>query len=955
MRTIRKLLILSCLLLVAALSPLFASGNKEVPQVQVQSSGTQYFNPLLNAGNNHATLSFSVTLAVKSNKGYVPDYSLVIEDQSGTVVRDVTETEKSDVGWLGALFMGYKKFTLTRSVTWDGKDKSGKVVPDGEYRASLIVQDSSGHKIDTPVGKFVVLTKPPVLTVSAPNGVLFNPSVKGRFAALMIRQTDGTVEPLWTGVFQNAEGQTVKRYTWTNSAPQSFAWDGKEDSGQLAPDGTYTYHVSSTDQAGNRSEDYTISGIILSTQKAAVTVTVDNPYFSPKGPKSAATIRLATSSSQPVVSWELAITNGAGTTVRDFSGEGPFPSSVTFDGKDTAGSLLPAGTYTASFVSLFRNGATGVASVATVLATAPPQVGISLSNALFAPSPDSAKPTTTATLSESSPGQVPVASWEVAVYDERGSIARRVDGSGNPPAQLVYDGKSDSGAVIPNGKYFAKYTVVAADGLSGSADAAFAVDSTPPEVSVSVSTRLFTPTSKDSNNTEVISFTSNKPVTWTGRLVDGAGQTLLSTNRPLSIPKIVLDKSDAQVMAAPDGVYSLNLTFTDEAGNRVSPKPIAVTLLTRPVAIAIEVPGGFSPKGVDGNDALLAKIAPNVPIPPQKWDIAIVDASGTTVADYPGTGALPAQFKWDGQIGKQGGPSSTAPNGTYTLRVTATYTLGFDSQAVSSPFVVDQTTPQLAVSVQPGPFIETGEGLSGSADVTISASNASGRIAHWTGKLLDPSGAVVKQLSGEGNPSQAGSWKGVLPLGGSAPTSISRLPYTLQIAVTDPYYNEATATVKIPVPVVGKLRADGKVQMLVPNVLFGPYRYGLASRSAEQGRENMAILHQVMGVLRDFPQYNLEVDGYSMEVYKPTDRYYNYEENIIVPLSKNRAEIVRSTLVKLGLPADRIFARFWGGMHPLVDPLDPGARQVNRRVEFILLPPGTQPATEPAELLARIH
>ena len=953
MHTMRKSLILVGLLLVGLLSPLFAAGNKEVPQVQLQTSGPQYFNPLSSGPNNHATLNFTVTLAVKSNKGYIPQYTLAIEDQSGKVVKDVTESEKSDVGWLGALFMGYKQFTLTRSVTWDGKDSSGQVVPDGDYKASLIVQDSSGHKQETKVGNFVVLTKPPVVSVSAPNGLIFNPTVTGKFSALQVEQTDGTTEPLWTGVFDDSAGQTVRTYTWKDSAPQSFAWDGKDDSGAAVPDGTYTYHVSSTDPAGNKSQDYTLSDIVLSTEKAPVSVSVNNPYFSPNGAKSTTTISLSTTASQPVVSWDLSVSNAGGATVRDYNGEGPFPTTITFDGKDASGTVLPNGAYAINFVSLFHNGATGVGSASAVLNTTPPQVGISLSNTLFAPTAESVKPTTTATLSETISQDVPVASWDVAVYDSTGTIVREVKAEGTPPAQLVYDGESDSGSVIPNGKYSAKYTVTTVDGLSAAASAQFAVDTTPPKVAVSVSAPLFTPTSSDSSNTEVISFTSNKPVTWTGSISDSQGQTLLSTTKAMTVDRVTLDKSNSQVMAAPDGVYNLSLTFTDDAGNLVKPTPVAITLLTRPVSIAIQVPGGFSPKGVDGNDTLVATITPDVPIPASKWDIAVVDSTGKTVADYPGTGALPAQFRWNGVVGQQGGQNVTAPDGTYTLRLTASYTLGLNSQAASNPFVLDQTPPQLSVSVKPGPFIETSEGLHGDADVTIRATDPTARIAHWRGELIDPSGATVKTLTGDGDPSQSGQWQGVVP--GPAPTSIARVGYTLKLAVTDPYYNQATATVRVPVDVIGKLRADGKIQLLVPNVLFGPYRYGLASRSAEQGRENNSILRQVAGVMKDFPQYTLETDGYSMEIYKPTDRAYNSQENIIVPLSKNRADIVRNALVNLGVNPGRVVARFWGGMNPLVDPLNEAIRWQNRRVEFILLPPGAQAAAEPAELLARIH
>jgi len=134
------------------------------------------------------------------------------------------------------------------------------------------------------------------------------------------------------------------------------------------------------------------------------------------------------------------------------------------------------------------------------------------------------------------------------------------------------------------------------------------------------------------------------------------------------------------------------------------------------------------------------------------------------------------------------------------------------------------------------------------------------------------------------------------------------------------------------------MRADGKIQMLVPNVLFGVYKYALDSRSAQQGAENMQILHKVASLLQQYSSYDLEVDGYSMEIYKPGTPQYTREESIIIPLSRNRSETVRDALVNMGLAADRVVAKHFGGLHPLVDPHNVELRWQNRRVEFILLP-----------------
>ncbi len=951
---VKKSLLMTGLLAFVCLASVFAGGTPEKTQVQVQPLGSQYFNPLSGGAKSSVTLSFTVQIPTKGDSGYVPEYGLTVEDSSGAVVRTVSEKEPSTVGFFASLFGGYKTYTLTKTLTWDGKDDKGNVVPDGDYKPTLYVIDTKGQKVTTPLGDFFVVTKPPVVTLSAPNGLIFNPSIQGTLATFQVSQQNGTPEPLWTGTFTDSTDKVVRTYTWQNSAPQSFGWDGKDDGGNQLPDGLYGYHVSSTDPAGNQSQNYGIANIALNTVKTAVTLSLDNPYISPNGDgiKDTTTATITASTNEPVVSWDLALLDPKGATARDVGGKGPFPPKLPFDGKDSSGNALPNAAYTAKFSAVFDNGDQESATAPLVVNTAPPAVSIALNNDVFSPTAASAKPTTTATLTVTPTVPVPVDSWDLAVYSSSGTIVRELKGAAPPPAQVSYDGKDSSGAVVPDGAYTAKYTVTTADGLSASASAPFAIDTVPPKVSIAVSAPIFTPKTDDANNTEVISITSDKPVTWTGTISDASGQTLLSAQQPMSVTSVTLDKNTPQIASARDGVYKLNLTFEDKAGNETTAEPVAITLLTSPIAASIQVPAGFSPKAAPGHRTLDATITSTVADRVSTWDIAVLDSTGNSIADYPGTGALPSQFQWNGATGPRGQSGVNAPDGTYTLRLSATVGT-LSGQTVSNQFVIDTVQPEVTLAVTPGAFALSDAGVTGTASVTIQATSPSGTIASWTADVLAPRGNVVKTISADGNPTQSGTWQGSLPSPAPAPQSAATLDYSVRLSVLDPYFNEASAVVKAPIDVIGRL-VDGKIHLLEPNIQFGAYSAGLASRSAAEGRRNYAVLRQVARILADHPEFTLELDGYSMEVYKPTARLYEHEENIIVPLTKSRALAVRNALVRLGADPARLVTRFWGGMNPLVDPLNERTRWLNRRVEFVVLPAGTQPPAEPSDLEQRI-
>ena len=139
--------VLAFLIFLIVAGPLFSFGNKEAPDVPPITSGTQYLSPDSNGVQDTATLSFSVKVYVKSDDGYVPEYGLQILDSSGGVMKEVVETEKSDIGWFSSIFRGYSEFTLDRSISWDGTNQNGDTVSDGVYNVRLWVVDSSKNSI----------------------------------------------------------------------------------------------------------------------------------------------------------------------------------------------------------------------------------------------------------------------------------------------------------------------------------------------------------------------------------------------------------------------------------------------------------------------------------------------------------------------------------------------------------------------------------------------------------------------------------------------------------------------------------------------------------------------------------------------------------------------------------------------------------------------------------------
>ncbi len=92
--------------------------------------------------------------------------------------------------------------------------------------------------------------------------------------------------------------------------------------------------------------------------------------------------------------------------------------------------------------------------------------------------------------------------------------------------------------------------------------------------------------------------------------------------------------------------------------------------------------------------------------------------------------------------------------------------------------------------------------------------------------------------------------------------------------------------------------------------------------------ESLAVLHEVLNVLKQFPQYYLVIDAHTDTV---------GDENFNLNLSRERAEEVKGYLITIGADANRLVARGWGESKPIIaaeKTEEDMAR--NRRTEFIL-------------------
>ena len=814
------------ILLSLSVSLVFAGGNKEIPEIPPVTTGVQYISPNGDDIQEEATLEFTVALYVKSKEGYVPEYGMELLDSSGQVIAQEVENETRDIGWFASLFRGYDRFELTKKITWDGLDPDGNLVPDGVYSVKVWVVDANEHRTEIDVDDFIVDTAAPEVSVAASEGMLFAPNGDGLLEIFPLVLTGGTKEDLWEGNFLDESGNTIRSISWSDSAPESFDWDGKDDSGVQAADGTYSFKINATDRAGNSFESI-FPGIILDSRAPMIRYELTDSIFSPNddGNKEAALVKLEYDETEDVRIWSYSL-SADNSVFATFKGEGTPPDTIVLDGKDQDGEPLPQGRYKFAYSVEYEN------------------------------------------------------NWRPVIEDE------------------------------------------------------IEIDSTPPRIGVYVSSPIFSPNKDGLNDRTNISFKSSEEVFWTGAILDMDGNAVLETSSEQTTSLIVWDGETADGTPISDGQYLVMAKFTDKGGNVVYSDPVTLKIDNRPVSIDLEAGKGFSPNDDGVNDRMEIKIDADLYEDVVRWTFSLESDKGEKVRSFTGTDTLPESIIWDGKttLLDDSDEPVLAAEGIYSGKILVEYAKGDLSSSESDTFFLDRTPPEIHFMVTADPFVKTDQGVEGNVFMSLQVENES-PISGWSLDVLDEDGSVLRAYAGTGDPSGDVAWNSRRDSAGLLDESMES--YTIRLAVVDTGGNSTIIRENLPLDIL-VIRRDGKLYLMVPNIIFGAYKHTLDSAGPSREIQNRKSLDRVVEIYDRYPGFDLELEAHALNIYLDGPREER-EEAVLLPLTERRAETVKNALIDLGMNEEKIHSHAYGGQFPIADVTDRTVWWKNRRVEFIMV------------------
>ena len=1013
----------------------FGVRDETPPVISVDYESPQYISPNYDGIQDELLIPYSVT-----DERFVTSYLWEVIDSDGNSVRTYVNKderpENESVKNLWSRLISPETGTvLPEEFRWDGVTDAGSVAPDGSYNVYLGFSDDNNNSATAGPFAVVVDTVAPDLELAAPEGLdlIFSPDGDGYKDSLRIEQS-GSVEDLWEASFSDSTESPVRGWAWADLAPESFDWDGTNDSGEVVSDGVYRYFISATDRAGN-STSGAIEGIIVDTLQPEIGLSIDRSIFSPGTDSSVSTLTLIPEIAlrSGIVDWKLDIINSDKEVIQTWSRrespaipervvfngmdstgrrlpEGryngrlkvvysngfqpevispPFSVDITppiasvsanwsvfspqsgsrrsqvtltqsttsediwygklvdsegnevngwtwieraddaliWDGRDSEGRLVPDGTYTYTLESVDRAGNAGKSNpVSLTVDTSSVEASVTASLDEFGPTGNGSKDTVvffTAARSES-----PVSGWSLTVKDSSDNDVRSWYGKGSPPDSVEWDGRSDYGSTVPDGVYRAELSVQyekgdVADAVSGQV----VLDTRAPQIEVSADVKLFSPDGDGELDSILINQSSSDEVVFNGTISNAEGKPVRTMVWPGKLESFEWDGTDDSGNKLPDGEYSYMVSGVDNAGNKTQVTLRGITIDTAPTPVYLTASQGYIKAGETDPDRMqsFAAVVPNTS-GIAGWTFSITDDDGLVVYSESGKSYVPDGFSWNGT------DSSGKPvEGIFKGILQVFYSKGSKPEAESRSFVSDGSPPDVTVTLTPQPFSPDGDNVDDEVVIGLSVEDRS-RIQDWSLEIFDPRGREFITFSGRGRPSERIIWDGRSGKG-ELVQSAEDYPYVL--TVTDILGHTAVEKGRIAVDVL-VIREGNRLKIMINNILFQPSSPQLIL-TGDEGAKNREVLDRLAEIMQKYSSYHIVVEGHAVSLkWADPDAAQREQTNILVPLSRARAQTVVDELIARGVPANRMQAVGIGGEKPIVPHGDIEERWRNRRVEFYL-------------------
>ncbi len=354
---------------------------------------------------------------------------------------------------------------LPTSFRWDGSNQNNQLADNTEYIARLAVQLPNGNRAEAASVPFTLDTMAPELQASLLYSV-FSPDGDGVKDSIPVFMQSSR-EREWLFEVRDATDVVYTEHI-SDAALDDRVWNGKDSEGNSIPDGEYSIRITSTDAAGNTTEEIFDAVRIRTTNPIAFLV-VESDQASPNddGFEDDIPIEITISSNAGLEQWKLSIHDEAGKNIKELTGDA-YSQAITYrwDGKNDAGTLVE-GVFTAEFSALYDHGPQPmVESRPFRIDVSAPRVALDVHPVPVSPDNDGVDDTLFMGIDVEDIS--PIAEWNFSIFDRNDDLFQVFSGVGSPTEQLQWDGRGLDGSIVVSAEDY-PYLFTISDALNNTA------------------------------------------------------------------------------------------------------------------------------------------------------------------------------------------------------------------------------------------------------------------------------------------------------------------------------------------------------------------------------------------------------------------------------------------------------------------------------------------------------
>ncbi len=574
--------------------------------------------------------------------------------------------------------------------------------------------------------------------------------------------------------------------------PPMVVWNGALDNGETAPDGEYYYYITATDERKNTNSTKKAPVVVKNTPPSIkVTVLPENQRIFGEGDKPEFAFGQEGSKEDK---WTAKIESADGKVVRNYVWTDSEPKSFAWNGTDDKGVIVADGVYKYTIAATDRAGNSASEEVSNIIFSAEkPETNVFISGSRYFSVPSKSKISSVAlevVIPEPRKGSGnALVAWSVDILSKDGSVVKSWKGGKGdvPPKQINFDGKSQSGAQIADGEYYARVNAEYLNGYKAPVvnSPLFTFDTVPPAATIVSYDEIFSPDGDGVKDVFVVKQVAEKnggaPIrNWTGKVCKaGSDKPVREWNFGSVLPEnLSWNGLDSSGNLCSDGAYDYEISADDLAGNSFSvrtAKSFALDTSKTEVMLAAS-DAAFNPNGkrkaVNYTSVLKASSV-------KSYNFEIKNSSGAVVFNLKGSGSVPGKISWNG---KDAGGKVCA-DGSYVASITIESMNGSSARAEALPVAIDTVVPNVDIVLSDTVFSPDGDSRK---DRVVAAASNSTVEDEWLAKIVNAKGEAVKTFDWRGKVPAKFDWDGSDDNGNRAADG----KYSLLVSVSDKAGND---------------------------------------------------------------------------------------------------------------------------------------------------------------------